>query len=188
MKIKLIKFKSVKSTNDIAIKLIRKEKVHPTLIFSEIQTKGRGTMGKKWISQKGNLFISIFFEIDQKRINFKQFAILNALLLRKLLSKFISKKIKIKWPNDLLYKKEKISGILQEVITYNQKNYLIVGIGVNTNIVPKNKGFSSTSLKNIIDRKIDNKKILKNIKNNYEKFLIEIKKLSYKKLKKKMLN
>ena len=188
MKIKLIKFKSVKSTNDIAIKLIRKEKVHPTLIFSEIQTKGRGTMGKKWISQKGNLFISIFFEIDQKRINFKQFAILNAFLLRKLLSKFISKKIKIKWPNDLLYKKEKISGILQEVITYNQKNYLIVGIGVNTNIVPKNKSFSSTSLKNIIDRKIDNKKILKNIKNNYEKFLIEIKKLSYKKLKKKMMN
>tara|TARA_B100001741_G_scaffold240829_1_gene201864 strand:- start:313 stop:879 length:567 start_codon:yes stop_codon:yes gene_type:complete len=188
MKIKLIKFKSVKSTNDIAIKLIRKEKVHPTLIFSEIQTKGRGTMGKKWISQKGNLFISIFFEIDQKRINFKQFAILNAFLLRKLLSKFISKKIKIKWPNDLLYKKEKISGILQEVITYNQKNYLIVGIGVNTNIVPKNKSFSSTSLKNIIDRKIDNKKILKNIKNNYEKFLIEIKKLSYKKLKKKMIN
>ena len=188
MKIKLIKFKSVKSTNDIAIKLIRKEKVHPTLIFSEIQTKGRGTMGKKWISQKGNLFISIFFEIDQKRINFKQFAILNAFLLRKLLSKFISKKIKIKWPNDLLYKKEKISGILQEVITYNQKNYLIVGIGVNTNVAPKNKSFSSTSLKNIIDRKIDNKKILKNIKNNYEKFLIEIKKLSYKKLKKKMIN
>ena len=188
MKIKLIKFKSVKSTNDIAIKLIRKEKVQPTLIFSETQTKGRGTMGKKWISQKGNLFISIFFEIDQKRINFKQFAILNALLLRKLLSKFISKKIKIKWPNDLLYKKEKISGILQEVITYNQKNYLIVGIGVNTNIVPKNKSFSSTSLKNIIDRKIDNKKILKNIKNNYEKFLVEIKKLSYKKLKKKMIN
>ena len=188
MQIKIKKFKKVQSTNDIAIKLIRKEKVQPTLIFSEIQTKGRGTMGKKWISQKGNLFISIFFEIDQKRINFKQFAILNAFLLRKLLSKFISKKVKIKWPNDLLYKKEKISGILQEVITYNQKKYLIVCIGVNTNIVPKNKSFSSTSLKNIIDRKIDNKKILKNIKNNYEKFLIEIKKLSYKKLKKKMIN
>ena len=185
MKIKLIKFKSVKSTNDIAIKLIRKEKVQPTLIFSEIQKKGRGTMGKKWISQKGNLFISIFFEIDQKRINFKQFAILNAFLLRKLLSKFISKKIKIKWPNDLLYKKEKISGILQEVITYNQKNYLIVGIGVNTNIVPKNKSFSSTSLKNMINNSINNKEILKNIKNKYEKFLIEVKKFSYKKLEKK---
>ena len=188
MSIKLIKFKIVKSTNDIAIKLIKKNKTHPTLIFSEKQTKGRGTMGKKWISQKGNLFISIFFEIDQKRINFKQFAILNAFLLRKLLSKFISKKIKIKWPNDLLYKKEKISGILQELIIHNQKNYLIVGIGINTNNAPKNKSFSSTSLKNIIDRKVDNKKILKKIKNRYEQFLTEIKKISYKKLLKNMKN
>ena len=57
MKIKLIKFKSVKSTNDIAIQLIKKKKTQPTLISSEKQTKGRGTMGKKWISQKGNLFI-----------------------------------------------------------------------------------------------------------------------------------
>jgi len=185
MKIKLIKFKNVKSTNDIAIKLIKKKKTQPALISSEKQTRGRGTMGKKWISQKGNLFISIFFEINQKRINSKQFAILNAFILRQLVTKLISKNIKIKWPNDLLYKKEKICGILQEVISYNQKNYLIVGIGLNTNIVPKNKSFPSTSLKNIINKSIDNKKILKNIKNKYEKFLIEIKKFSYKELKKK---
>ena len=185
MKIKLIKFKSVKSTNDIAIQLIKKKKTQPTLISSEKQTKGRGTMGKKWISQKGNLFISIFFEINQKRINFKQFAILNAFILRKLISKFISKNIKIKWPNDLLYKKDKICGILQEVISYNQKNYLIVGIGLNTNIAPKNKSFSSTSLKNIINKRIDNRKILKNTKIIYEKFLIEIKKFSFNELKRK---
>ena len=185
MKIKLIKFKSVKSTNDIAIKFIKKKKTQPTLISSEKQTRGRGTMGKKWISQKGNLFISIFFEINQKRINFKQFAILNAFILRKLVSKFISKNIKIKWPNDLLYNKEKICGILQEVISYNQKNYLIVGIGLNTNISPKNKSFSSTSLKNIINKRIDNRKILKNTKNIYEKFLIEIIRFSFDELKKK---
>ena len=40
-------------------------------------------MGKKWISQKGNLFISIFFEINEK-VNFKQFAIMNAIILEKL--------------------------------------------------------------------------------------------------------
>ena len=50
--------------------------------MSEIQTKGRGTMGKKWVSQKGNLFISIFFEMNQKNINFKHFATLNAFLLK----------------------------------------------------------------------------------------------------------
>ena len=188
MKIKLIKFKSVKSTNDIAIKFIKKKKTQPTLISSEKQTRGRGTMGKKWISQKGNLFISIFFEINQKRINFKQFAILNAFILRKLVSKFTSKNIKIKWPNDLLHNKEKVCGILQEVINYNQKDYLIIGIGLNTNLAPTNKSFPSTSLKNIINKSIDNKKILKSIKNRYEKFLLEIKKFSYKKLKRNINN
>ena len=66
MKIKLLRFKSVKSTNDIALKLVQKKNSRPTMIVSEIQTQGRGTMGKKWISQKGNLFISIFFEMNQK--------------------------------------------------------------------------------------------------------------------------
>ena len=184
MKIKVINFKSVKSTNDIAINLIKKNKTQPTLISSQKQTNGRGTMGKKWISQKGNLFISIYFAINEKRFNFKQFAIMNAIILKKLISNFISKKIKIKWPNDLLYKKEKICGILQETIIYNEKKYLIVGIGLNTNINPKNKSFSSTSLKNIVNKNIDNKKILKKIQNRYEKFLIEIKKFSYVELKK----
>ena len=103
MKIKLLRFKSVKSTNDVALKLTQKTNSRPTMIISETQTHGRGTMGKKWISQKGNLFISVFFELKQKKINFKHFAILNAYLLKKVLSKYFSKKIKIKWLNDLKY-------------------------------------------------------------------------------------
>ncbi len=107
MKLRLKKFKSVRSTNDVAIKLIKKKNPQPTLIISEKQTRGRGTMGKKWISQKGNLFISIFFQLNKKKLNFKQFAILNALLLKQIISEIVTKKIKIKWPNDLLYKKKK---------------------------------------------------------------------------------
>ena len=183
MRIKLLRFKSVKSTNDIALKLVQKKSSIPTMIVSEIQTKGRGTMGKKWISQKGNLFISIFFEMNQKHINFKHFAILNAFLLKNALSKQFTKKIKIKWPNDLMHNSKKICGILQEVANYKDKRFLIVGIGVNTNLDPKNKGFLSTSLKKIMNKNIDNNKVLKNIKNIYEKFLIKAKDYSYLKLK-----
>ena len=95
MKIKIKKYKKVKSTNDIALKLIRKNISEPTLVISEKQTNGRGRVGKKWISKKGNLFISLFFQFDQKKISFKQFAILNAFLLKKLISKTISNKIRI---------------------------------------------------------------------------------------------
>ena len=184
MKIKLLRFKSVKSTNDVALKLIQKKNSRPTMIVSEIQTNGKGTMGKKWISQKGNLFISIFFEMKQKNINFKHFAILNAFLLKNTLSKQFPKKIKIKWPNDLLHNNKKICGILQEVMSYKDKKFLVVGIGVNTNLNPKNKGFLSTSLKEIMHKNVDNNKVLKNIKIMYEKFLTETKSYSYLKLKK----
>jgi len=185
MKIKLLRFKSVKSTNDIALKLIQKKISRPTMIVSEHQTHGRGTMGKKWISQKGNLFISIFFELNQKKLNFKHFAILNSYLLKYVLSKYFSKKIKIKWPNDLLHNNKKICGILQEVVNYKEKKFLIVGVGINTNLNPKSRGFSSTSLKKIVNKNIDNNKILNNIKKLYEKFLIHAKNFSYLKLKNK---
>ena len=106
MKMKLIKFKSVKSTNDEAHKLIKKNIVKPTLITTENQTKGRGTMGKKWISLKGNLFFSVFFIINDMKINYKQFAFLNAYLIKNILSKYVLKRINIKWPNDLLIEKK----------------------------------------------------------------------------------
>ena len=74
----------------------------------------------------------------------------------------------------------------KDIITIDSiKNYLIVGIGLNTNVVPKNKSFSSTSLKNIVNKKIENKKILKKIKDKYEKLLLETKKFSFIELRNK---
>ena len=185
MKIKIKKYKKVKSTNEIALRLIKKNYSEPTLIISEKQTNGRGRAGKKWISKRGNIFLSLFFKFNQRKINFKQFAILNAFLIKKVISKIISTNVTVKWPNDLLYNKKKFCGILQEVIKFENFDYLIVGIGLNTNIVPQNKGFKSTSLKNILKKKINNQKILNNIVVAYEKFLEEKNRLSFSDLKRK---
>ena len=66
MRLNLIKFGTVKSTNDIAIEIIRSKKSNAGIIVSDYQTKGRGTMGKQWISLNGNLFASIFFQLKKK--------------------------------------------------------------------------------------------------------------------------
>jgi len=187
MKLKIIKMKQVESTNNVALRIIKKGKLKPTLISSSIQTKGRGTMGKKWISEKGNLFVSIFFKIDQKTVNFKEYALLNAYLLKNIIQEFSKKKIKIRWPNDLLIKKEKICGILQEVVNYNTETFLIVGVGINTNSSPIIKNYKVTSLSSILKKKIDNNKILRLIKKDYEKFLYKAQKNNFTKLKKKIL-
>ena len=123
MKLKSFKFKSVKSTNDIALMLIKKDNIKPSIILSERQTKGRGTMGKKWISNKGNLFLSIFFDMSKKEIDFEKFAILNAYLLKSILNKKFSDKIKIKWPNDLLFKKKKFVEFYKRPLLMQEKNF-----------------------------------------------------------------
>lgn len=186
MKIKLIRINKVKSTNDEALKLIKKNKIYPTIVFSDKQTKGRGTAGKKWVSLKGNMFLSILFQFNPKKINFRQYAILNAYLIRQILNKYITKRVRIKWPNDLVIEKKKICGILQEVINYKENFFLIVGIGINTHFSPSILNLKACSLANFSQKKVDNNRILKDIIKSYEKFISDCKKYNFEFLKKRL--
>ena len=74
---------------------------------------------------------------------------------------------------------------MQELIKFNNFDYLIVGIGLNTNVAPENKSFKSTCLKNILKKKVNNQKIMKDILIAYEKLLSEKNKFSFVDLKRK---
>ena len=69
MKFKKFNFKNVNSTNDIAIRLIKKTNNKFGVIVADKQKKGRGRFGRKWISYKGNLFVSIFFSLDKMNLS-----------------------------------------------------------------------------------------------------------------------
>ena len=185
MKLKIIKFKSVKSTNDEAIKLIRSDKCLLGLVSTNSQLKGRGTMGKKWISYKGNIFISIFFKVNLIKIKIENYLIINAKIIKKILNEYTKKIIKIKKPNDLLIDGKKICGILQEVVSHKKEKYLITGIGINTKISPLNKDFKSTSLKINSNKNISNKIIIDKIMKNYDKLIYDINKHNSLYIKKK---
>ena len=174
MKLKIVKFKSVKSTNDEAIKLIRSGKLLLGLVSSYSQTRGRGNMGKKWISYKGNIFISIFFKINFIKIKVENYLIINAKIIKKILRNYTNKIIKIKKPNDLLIDGKKMCGILQEVVEYKKEKYLITGIGINTKFSPSNKDFECTSLKINANKNINNKIIIDEIKKNYGKLIYDL--------------
>ena len=174
MKLKIVKFKSVKSTNDEAIKLIRSDKYFLGLVLSDSQIKGRGTMGKKWISYKGNIFISIFFKVNLVKIKIENYLAINAIIIKKILNGYTKKIIKIKKPNDLLIDGKKICGILQEVITHKKEKYLITGIGINTKISPINGDFKCTSLKINSNTRINNEIIINTIKKNYDKLIYDL--------------
>ena len=133
MKLKIYSYKVVKSTNDIAMNLIKEKKKISGCVCAKLQTKGRGTRGKKWISKKGNLFTSIFFPLKKKYPAFDEFAIVNCIIVSDVIKKLCneSKKVNLKFPNDIFLNGKKVCGLLQEVITFEKSNYLITGIGIN---------------------------------------------------------
>jgi BirA family biotin operon repressor/biotin-[acetyl-CoA-carboxylase] ligase len=167
MNLKKFLFKKVKSTNNTAIRLIRYGNDNG-IVSSETQTKGKGQRANKWISYKGNLFISIFFKINRK-FSLKKIATINLSILKKIISNQITEKISTKLPNDILIGKKKVCGILQEIIYQNDHKYLIVGIGINIINSPNILNYPTTFLNNYSKKKINKIKIINKIKLNFEK-------------------
>ena len=168
MKFKVFKFKKVKSTNDTAIRIIKKSNINYGMIVADRQENGRGQYGKKWISYNGNLFLSIFYKLDQLTVSLKQLTKINCQLVKNLLSIYYKKRIVYKKPNDLLINKKKICGILQEKISKLNRKYLIVGIGINLIKNPNLNNYPSTNLCNLLDKKISKNKVEKEIKKIFE--------------------
>jgi len=187
MKFKIFKFDSVTSTNDIAMKLLEKKKNENGYVCAKTQTKGRGTHGRKWISNKGNLFCSVFFPLKKNYPPFNEFFIINPIIVSDVISRFCSnKKISLKWPNDVFLNGKKVCGILQETVNINHKKYLIIGIGINLISNPKiNNNYKTTNLMIELKKKPSTKKIINAIIFEYEKLLSNLKSYDYKIFKKK---
>ena len=163
--------KLVSSTNEKAIKLIKQNKLKPTIIIAENQYKGRGQYGKKWISIKGNLFMSLFFKIKKNKST-NSIVKKNILIIKNTLSKFVKEKINIKKPNDLIINRKKICGILHETFIKNGKKFLIVGIGIKIKKNPIIKGYLTGNLSEFSRKKINKNLIYRSIKINFEKELL----------------
>ena len=177
MKLKKFRFKKVKSTNNTALRIIKKTNYTLGMVVAQSQIKGRGQYGKKWISSKGNLFVSFFNELNQKNLSINTITKINCLLVKKLLSKFTSKKISYKKPNDLLIDKKKISGILQEIILLKDKKFLITGIGINITKNPNIRNYPATNLQEVTKKSISKLKVENKLKQLFEKNLSKLYKI-----------
>ena len=169
MRLKKYFYKKVGSTNSVAIRLI-KQGNDKGIILSEHQIKGKGQGKNKWISMKGNLFLSIFFEIS-KKISLTAIINSNLKIIKKVINKKINSLIQIKKPNDILINNKKVCGILQEIIFREGRKYLIVGIGINVSSSPKITNYSTTSLNKYSNKELNRIKLFKEIKLFYEKNL-----------------
>lgn len=129
-------FEETTSTNDIIEKLARDDVKEGVVVFAESQTKGRGRLGRKWISpSRKGLWFSILLRPELRPQETTQLTVAAATAIRRAIAATPGLKPKIKWPNDILLSGRKVAGILTELSAeLDRVKHIILGIGVDVNL------------------------------------------------------
>ena len=154
-------FQETTSTNDVIEKLARDGVKEGVVVFAESQTRGRGRLGRKWMSpaRKG-LWFSLLLRPKLRPQAVTQLTIASATALVRAVHSQTGLKPEIKWPNDIVIRGRKVAGILTEMNAELDKvKYLILGIGVDVNLngsdFPSDLRKLATSLKMETGRTLD---------------------------------
>ena len=117
--------------------------LHLDYVLAHAQTAGQGRQGRSWVSEPGNLFVSIWIRDFQLPVTWIPHFI-SISLVRVFESYSIpASRLGIKWPNDVLIDGEqKISGILCEKIA----DGVLAGVGVNLISAPDLQERKTSSL------------------------------------------
>ena len=176
---KIISFDELDSTQLEAKRMIKNgSALNGTIIATKNQTAGIGTHGRKWLSISGkNITFSIILTPNLHIDKMKNFTLDIAKIIIDIFNEQYNIKLDIKEPNDIVYNKKKIGGILTEskILGSNVK-YIIVGIGINTNqtVFPEEIRDIATSIKNEFDVDVDNDMIINAIGKRIVEYILNI--------------
>ena len=178
------------STNDEAALLLQQGAVaEGTLVLTDHQLAGRGQRGNNWQAAPGqNLTFSIVLKptfltaTEQFRLN-----VAVSLGVWEGLMPLLDNELKIKWPNDLYHKNQKIGGILIEnVLQSSRLETTIIGIGINVNQVNFDNPHA-TSLRNITHQTYDLREVLDDLLLKIEENYLLLRNGHYNRLKMRYL-
>jgi len=174
---KIHHYKEVTSTNDVAFELAKKGSAHGEVIVANVQTKGRGRIGRVWESpSEKNICMSVILR-PKGSVDASPLTLVAGIAVADALKNFTKGELKIKWPNDVFLNGKKLCGILTE----KGDDFVVVGIGININSEKKELSREvsalATSLKDE-EKKTFNlediiKKICEELDNYYNMFAVD---------------
>lgn len=128
-------YRQIDSTNQKAKELAIEGKPNGTLIIAEEQTKGRGRLGREWVSPFGmGIWMSILLRPDIHPWDAPRITLLSAVAVARSIEGITKLKAGIKWPNDIIVGQKKVCGILTEMNgELDQLHWIVIGIGINVN-------------------------------------------------------
>lgn len=109
--------------------------VSPCLLVAEQQTRGRGRLGRDWVSEAGaSLTFSLSLPMAPAQWGGLSLAV--GLAVAEALDPASPHRIALKWPNDLWLldgpgRGRKLGGILIETLSVGRQRMVVVGVGLN---------------------------------------------------------
>ena len=135
---------TIGSTNDEIRRLLHEGAEHGLVVHADEQTAGRGRLAHTWFSPPGNLYMSVLLRTGQPAARCAELSFVAALAVADTVETLLPRQMQatLKWPNDVLVKGSKISGILLEQVD----DATILGIGLNVLEAPSNTAYKTTTI------------------------------------------
>ena len=130
-------FNTIDTTQNFAMSIASKKNEDGSVVISKKQTGGKGRMNRKWKSPIGGIWMSIIIhpKFDVRYATLVPIATSLAICIA--IEKTLKINTKLKWPNDVTVKGEKVAGVLINAsIISNQIENMVLGIGINFKINP----------------------------------------------------
>ena len=178
---KIICYRSIGSTNDVAKELASQGATEGTLVIADEQTVGKGRLGRHWLAPPGtSLLTSLIFRPDLAVHQAQRLTMICSLAVVEAIETVTGLAAAIKWPNDIMVQGKKAGGILTELgATGGRLHYAVVGLGLNVNLdfeaveAMRDLAATSTSLSQELGREVSRLAllwmILENVEGRYQR-------------------
>ena len=172
-------FSEVDSTSQVAKDLAEEGASEGTIVIAEVQRRGRGRHGKRWLSPEGGVWMTIILRPEIPPAKAPLLTLLTGVAVAETLQTECGLDVGIKWPNDILIGDKKVCGILTEAEAgKGTLEYVVVGIGIDLNVdlddFPPELKYGATTLQKELQKEIYGvevvQRFLKNFEELYEQF------------------
>lgn len=167
------------STNSLAKELAADGAVHGTVVVADMQTAGRGRLGRSFVSPSGKgIYMSVIIRPDYPSEIASLITTATACAAAEAAEKLCGSEVRIKWVNDLYMNGRKICGILTEAslgLEMKTLDYAVIGIGINVRKIGESfdeeLSLRATSIEDETGIKLNRSQLCAEILNSLEAYL-----------------
>lgn len=155
----------IASTNTLGMELSAKGAPEGTVVIAEVQTGGKGRLGRHWVSPAGNLYFSVVLRPPVAPQQAPIITLMGAVAAASAIKKTTGISAGIKWPNDILIEGRKVCGLLTEMSAeVDRIRHLVLGVGINCNMdlsaLPEDVRRQATTVAEATGRMVDRTHLL----------------------------